>query len=222
MPYRKFYRRRRRPIRRSRTYKSKSNLQNYASMAKTALKTAKFVKSIINAEAKYYDVSVDTTIGTTESVTLLNNPGQGTTAITRNGDSIKSKSITINYAINKNLDPAAANPLYFDAYLIYTKDSGAPTLSNLFVNPTAPWVSMRKKDHMHDWKIIDARHFVMSTVDNSTSKTGTIHKKLYFHTRFLTGTSIIDDGSLYLVLICNNNTYPTAVSFKCRYTYYDN
>lgn len=211
----------RRPSYRKKYYRKKPGY-NWGSMARTALKTAQFVKSIVNAEAKYFDSSIDVELGTTAGFYLLNNPAQGTTALTRTGDSIKSKSITINYAVNKNLNASATNPCYCDVYLIYTKDSGAPTMSDLFATPTSPWLSLRKKDHMQDWKIIDARHFILSTVDNKTSLTGTIYRKLNFHTRFLTGTTDIDDGSLYLGIMASDNTYKCACGFKVRYCYYDN
>lgn len=219
MPYKKFYRRRRRP---RRFKKSRSNMHSYASMAKTALKTAKFIKDVINVESKYCDHAGNTTYGTTMSVTLLNDPAQGTGVSNRTGDSIKNKSLTLNYSVRGSTNEAASDPTFVDMYLIYTKDSGVPTASDLFDQPTIPWISTRKIQHLYDWKIVSARHLILSKSNSKWNFNGTFYLKLSNHTRFNPAAQTIDDGAYYLAIISSDNTYPPTVQWNSRFKYYDN
>lgn len=95
MPYRRSYRRGRRTYRRygaKRTGKS----SNWGQMARTALRTAKFVAGLINVEKKFIDTAISTSIDNTSyRIFPLNIVAQGDDENQRNGRSILAKNLSI-------------------------------------------------------------------------------------------------------------------------------
>jgi len=222
MPYRKFKRSyRKRPFRRYKKATPKSGM-NWASMAKTALKTAKFVKSIVNAEVKHFDIirawGAVQPVATWE-VTTLNNPAQGTSATTRNGDSIKNKALIVEMEYQQH---ASASLTFLEQYIIYSKDGSSPTPTKLFSDTAQPWISPRASDYYNDYKIVSARHIIMNAKDFKTSGKASHFVKCFGHTKFIAGTTTIDDGNYWLVTFSNETANFPNVAFNTRFTFYDN
>ena len=109
--------------------KKKSSGTNWGSVAKTALKTAKWVAGLVNAEYKYFDVSPSLPIASTYNGYItgpLCAPPQGTDVESRTGDSIKMVNMTLRMIINYN----GANYENIRVIIVHDKENSIVNVSD--------------------------------------------------------------------------------------------
>lgn len=75
--------------------------------ARKALGLAKYVKSLVNVEFKYHDAGVTGSLSTTPSITYITQIAQGDSSSTRDGNSVKLKSLDLRAKFTGNTSAEA-------------------------------------------------------------------------------------------------------------------
>lgn len=187
--------------RRRRAYHSRAS--GWAGMARTALKTARFVASLVNAEEKYNDVHTQFYFGQDYCQELTSIP-QGTDADERNGNSIRAKSLWVR--VNTKADMTYFNNIgtYPSARLIIfidtNQDGSAPVPSDVL--ETVSVVSPLNTDNVGRFTILKDIFYPL-TLGQST-KSFEIYLPLNHHVRYSgPGATApeLRDGNMYLIWI---------------------
>lgn len=227
MPYRRrSYRRpmRRRARRPSRRPRPMSSADMAWSLAKRAWTNTKFLKGIINSEKKYIDLSFnnnpDVSSGT---VNFLNDIPVGDTAITRDGNSVRMKSLSIKGVIQLN---TSATQTYvrmlvvqWYANVLDVTPSFADVLESLSIT------SHYNKDYVGNFRVLTDRNMIVDT--QFPLKTFSFYYPLNAVTRWLTTdtsgdqTSMTKNG-LYFMCFSSEATNTPAVNITSRVLFYDN
>ena len=195
------------------------------------LKDVKFLKSVINAEKKNYVITVSgSTVaqlnGSTSSghfgIDITPTPSQGTTDITRNGDSIKICSL---YAkIQFYQQSAADQPIKLKVLLI--KVLGAPQSVNTVItqflntnpmcnNSIYDYNSRYNPDFFGQYQIVAKRTIKIQDQYSSSVaiKDLEIKLKLQHHIRFTANSTTVSNGQyVMLILADSGNSHPSTVS----------
>lgn len=198
-----------------------STLSNIASIAGTALKTAMFVKSLVNVEYKYFDsaasLAVQTWNGGLSSLCL---PAQGVGALQRTGDSIKMKTLTLRYAWERN--PLGINNEVCRIVIFIDKENSITLGSQYFTaigTVNAPFQS-KNPDNKYDTKVLyDKLHYV-DTYRPVTVKSLVIN--IDEHCHFNIGTTTVDKNALKMLLISQTATNGPQFTYNSRVSYVDN
>lgn len=196
------------------------------------------LKTMVNAEKKRFDIpSQANPIGQLNGATgqaayafdVTPNPGQGTTSVTRTGNSIKLHAAL--YKFQFYHQSATAAPMKIKIMLLESKGSpvtAATTLANLFnlnpfvlngVNPAiVDYNSDMNPDFMGQYKIIRQMKL---TVPMDTYSGVSVIKDIDFgirfapnyHIRFAAdGSSVVSSGQLTLVVLCDSGNVNAAVA----------
>lgn len=213
--------------------KKRSNFRRYTRYAKgfarsvgTVSKLARdvnYLRSVVNVERKYIDITATTTSTSTAALVLLNGLSQGTSAITRNGQSIKMTSIFFHglWTINAS----AATTIGRVLIILDTQANGAaPAAADVLVSPSAvlsPLVIGNGK-----------RFIVLSDIRVSLSINGTeiIRRKKFmkcgYHVKFNTGNAgtiaDIQTNSLYMLHVSDNGVNAPSYAYWVRTRFVDN
>lgn len=228
MPYQRRYKRTaRRPY-----TKKRSVIGEFASgfrTAQKALSMAKYLKGLINVEYKKNDVAVTAGFvqpSTTGTITLLSSMAQGDTSETRNGNSIRSKSISIKGSV---VAGTQTNELRYILFLDKNSNGVIPTATELLEADSV--IARYNDDNMGSRFIIlqDKRvpmgfndttnHYAAGDMNVSWS----MYKKLFGHAKFDgTGAGQADavSGHLYLYMVATANVGQHTIT--SRYEYIDN
>lgn len=202
---------------RQRNYSYKGN--TYIDYAKKALKVATYVAGLVNAETKYstYDV-VGTAVTNTGSILELFNPPQGVGADQREGDSVKTKNITIRGNIY-NGAIAGANTIVRTIYFIDKENNitSAADLLQLTGTANAPF-SEKNENNKYDTKILYDKTYTTSTY--TPIKTFDDVIQLDAHVHFEAGTTTVDNNAIKVCII--SDTAGAVYSLHSRVTYMDN
>lgn len=210
------------------SYKKKytrSSRASASSIARTALRAAKFVKSLVNVEYKNIDASAST-IAFSNAGALVNisKCAEGTEYNQRVGRSIKLKSVLVRMTLQINA--AATVPCRGRVMLfIDTQNLGAipsttdvlntaDTLSPLDINGTAG----------NRFKVLYDRTYTF-TVGNNTACAPKVYKKLHNHAKFKGSTGNDSDcleGQVYLLFITDVATNVPTYSYNSRVRFLDN
>lgn len=223
MAYTKKYRGRKKA---RRTFKKKGGWMkkagtayNVASTAYTALKTAKFVADLVNAEYKDRELILNDTasnnVGTVYS--LLPSIPQGTAVHERIGDSIKLQRMTIRFTLTRN---SAAIAQTYRMILFRGKNEGGVAYTPGMILQYQDILSPKTEDTKFNTKfLIDKTYTLDSAKANILTRTWNV--PLNWHCNFQTGSPVnIKDGGLYLMCLQSgtNNSPSNHMIYKITYT----
>lgn len=202
-------------------HKGNSTLSNIASIAGTALKTAMFVKQLVNVEYKYFDQATSlATIDWNGVYAELCYPSQGIAALQRTGDSIKLKTLTLRYVWERN--PAGINNEVCRIIVFLDKENNITSGAQYFANVgtvNAP-LQCKNSDTKYDTKVLyDQLHYV-DLYHPVTVKTMVIN--IDEHCHFNLGSTVIDKNCLKIMFISQSPTNGPQMTYSARTTYIDN
>jgi len=205
---------------RKRSYKKKSGT-NWGSVAKTALKTAKWVAGLVNAEYKYWDVSPSLPISSTYSGYLtgpLCAPPQGIDVESRTGDSIKMVNMTLRMLLNYN----GSNYENIRIIILHDKENSVANVSDfLDITGTAMAVlSPKNQNNQYDTKTIYDKTFGL----NANRPQILIEKvfKLDLHTHFQASTTTVKNNAIKMIVIGQQVSGGSTFQYFSKITYLDN
>jgi len=202
-------------------------------VASKAYKTARFVKSLVNVEYKNFDRAIDdSVIGTAGTVYSMCNIPQGTTSITRIGDSAKIKSIYIRGQISGN--PAATYDQWVRIGIVIDKLNALPgttdptiTGANYGILTDVGSQGMMNLAHSDRYKVLLDQMIqlpILTAEANSQRiKIFKYFKKMHMETKFRSGTeeSPTKNG-LWLFVESNDNTNKCGMNLISRVRFLDN
>lgn len=195
--------------------------------AQSALRTAKFVKSLLNVEYKVHDVTdgpYTFTGPNDERVIYLSGIGQGNDAGDRNGDSIRAKGLTLN--VNMWSNAAACDRIRI--LLIKDKHNSGVAPQATDVLKTANWTSFRNLANTDRFKVLwDQTVQLRKNTDTKTGGRLSIkkHFKLNHHIKYSGTTANVadgDDNALYAIIIGEVAAGFSSVGAYARLRYIDN
>lgn len=213
------YRRNRRVVKKS---GGGGTLSKIASIASTALSTAKFVASLVNAEYKYYDRGLSLVACTWNGImyNMVDNISQGAGSSQRTGDSIKLKSLKIKGAIEYN--PAGVTYESVRLIMFYDKENSISNATDYLQqvgSNVAPYSSKNIVNIYRTRLIFDKTVTINPTTFNIPFEFST---QLKDHIHFETASTTIKNNVIKLIIIGQSPINGPFVSFYCRTKYLDN
>lgn len=176
----------------------------YASAGRQLWKDVKYLKGLVNAETKFIDNAYTAqVISTTPSFYLMNGIGQGVTGNTREGISIRAKSLNVKMNVSSNA--TALSNVSRLIFFIDTQPNGlAPVVGDILQQTNVN--GMRNLGNGYRFRILKDLRFTQVYSSESQQKTISVNIPLRFHTRYsVTGsTGTITDiltNSLYMMTI---------------------
>lgn len=193
-------------------------------MAKKAWSTAKYVKSLINVEKKFCDITSGGTTSSTGAVFCANLLALGTTYNTRTGISVKSKS----WLFRLTLARAVANtsPINIVRLILFIDNenqSALPAASDVLESVTME----SPLNHLNGsrFRILSDRHITMS-LNGTEGRSVEIYKSLSHHMKYNNGnTGTITDireGSIFFLLVTDQASNQPAFQYYSRLRFVDN
>lgn len=188
-----------------------------ADMAYSAYKGVKYLKNMINVEEKFYDTAFAGTFTNSGSMTNLTAIPQGIVQSDRVGDSIKCQRVQGNLLFSMN----NVNSYTTVRIIIFKGDrENAAT-------PTGSW--LLNGGSMYDLKTWRDRFQTRVLYDKflTLSNAGNITRMLRFnfplgfHTNFVPTSTTIEDGGLWMYIICDVATNPPSCTGSVRVLYTD-
>lgn len=217
MVFKKTYRRK--TYRRKRYARKRGT--NWGSVAKTALKTAKWVAGLVNAEYKYFDVSPSLPISSSYNGYItgpLCAPPQGVDVESRTGDSIKMVNMTLRMLINYN----GSNYENVRVIVLHDKENSIVNVSDFLdlTGSSLAVLSPKNQINQYDSKTIFDRTYAIS----SNRPQVIIHKviKLNMHTHFQASTTTIKNNAIKLIVIGQQASSGSTFQYFSKITYLDN
>lgn len=251
-PYRKYYKKAKKAIKK-RYFKGKGYSRPNVG---TMVKDIKLLKSIMNSEKKNYITTLQAyPVGQLninnggyfgQDITPI--PAQGTTDITRNGDSIKLCSAYIKFQFWDMTSTQQSMRVKIILLRVMGAPQTASTVVSQFLKPN-PMVtggtiydfnSSTNPDFFGQYKIIKIKTF--KTQDNYSSQVAirdiTIPLKFNHHIRFTNNTTTVSDGQLMCIVLTDSGNIGTIstvtgapvlaassglnMNFNMTFYYYDN
>lgn len=219
MPYRKVYSRRRRYRR-----KPIGRMAIYRRAGSQLWKDVKYLKSIVNVEKKFIDITNSAqNISSTPSLVILNPLTTGDTMSTRDGQSIKMISHRFSFTATINAAGTAAN-----VRIIILRDkqaNGAAPAAGDVLQSSTNLTSPLNLSNGKRFKIYRDMQCSLSLNGNETYNMQ-IYYKMAAHTRFNTGNAgtaaDIQTNTLYLLYMSDvGANYPT-LTYYSRVRFIDN
>lgn len=196
-----------------------------AEAAGKALSGVRYLKTLINAEAKHVDINVNgqTVNNSAGSITHISSINQGDSAQTRDGLSVFTKGINIRGCIQGN----ALSPSNLVRILIImdSQNTGTPPVSSDIFETTgnqgAPLQPM-KYTSFGRFKILYTNTFTLNTNGNH-AQVFKAYITLRKHIKY-TGPNATDEqkNQIYLVAISDVATNDPLLTFSARLSFYDN
>lgn len=182
----------------------------------------RYLRSMMNVEFKYKDVTASPTVSNTGTLVLLNGMSKGDTVSTREARSILCKSSE--FKTNAYMNASATNTSLRVILFIDKQPSGtAPTIANLLQSNTI--TSFRHLDFRKRFVILIDRSYSLS-VNGKNDVHIEWYKKLRMHTIYddsdAGDITDISSNALYLVLISNEPTNTPTVVYNHRLRFIDN
>lgn len=211
---------------------------NAPALARTALKTAKWVASIVNTEYKVRDKTIAMPLSNVQyQITPLTDIAQGDDATQRNGRSVLIKSLYLQLKL-KLSSPTAFGSGVTRIMLIRdnTCDGAVPTMSDIMVNSGGDDNAVTSFRQILDaptnkYTILYDKRFSLD-IDFKDEIYFPIYKNFYrSHVKYLGTTANVTDlgpGTIFLAAISTNqhNTspveYPFTLTGNSRFRYIDN
>lgn len=188
------------------------------------MNTVKFLKDVINAEKKFYDVSGTANLGTSGSMVSLDTLTQGAGGSSRNGNSIKASSIQLRATCNIN---GSATDTFVRFILFIDKDGpeagSAPAPGDLLTAAT-PTAALNMS-YANRFRVISDRVISLS-VNGRQAISLNIYRRLNHHIKWDTsGSSAVgnyESGHIWLLMLSDQATLTAPTTYTSRLRYYDN
>lgn len=189
-------------------------------IAKNALKTAKFVKKLINAETKYYERDItNQVVLNTGYADYMFAPAQGVSVNEREGDSVKMKNLILKGTIK--LNPTQTFGL-IRMIIWIDKENLIQTPSQLLESTGNSHSILENKNQNNKFKskiLLDRRYILNS---DSPIKFFEINLKLETHIQFQAGTTITENNMPRIMFISQDTSNGPVVDTHAHITYVDN
>ena len=205
-------------------YPKKNNNNTWdsvASIASTALKTAKWVATLVNAEYKYYDVSPSLAIASTYNGYItgpLCAPPQGTDVESRTGDSIKMVNMTLRMIINYN----GSNYENVRVIVFLDKENSITNVSDYLdtVGTATSVLSPKNQINQYDSKTLMDETYAIS----ANSPQAIIKKvfKLELHEHFQASTTTVKNNAIKMIIVGQQPSGGASFQYFSKITYLDN
>lgn len=215
MPYKKTVRRKRYGKKKAWYSKKYSALQ----IAKQAWKAAKYVKSLVNVEYKYFDVlNTSLSPSTTGAIYPLTQIADGDTYNTRDGNSIKAVSIfqRMSYQLNSSSD---ATFLRYILFMDNENQGSTPALTDVleslgYLSPL---------NHVNGTRFTVIRDKVLVLDKTFNAKQMKVFVKCNNHIKW-SGTNATDmkEGHIFMLLLSDEATNFPIVNVLSRLRFIDN
>lgn len=181
-----------------------------------------WLKSMVNIERKYADYTFSAAITSTENFQLINGLTTGTSASTRNGQSVKLASVFVRMYITQ---AAAATTTQVRIFLLRDKQANAAiaTSGGLLADNTNI-LSPLNISNGKRFKVYWDKLYRLDT--NKLNLEVKKYKRLRFHIEYNTGTAgtiaDITTNSLYLMMVSDQDINSPTVQFWARIRFIDN
>lgn len=203
----------------------KSIYQNYKGPLGYAIKGVNMLKNLVNTESKYIDTAVFTaqTITTTGSVSCLSAVAQGTTDITRIGNSILAKHLQIRYVVQSNT-VSHYNALRMILFLDKQNAKGTIPAASEILNG----VSINgfiNKDNTDRFVILKDDCITVDDVGDSLVTKKEFLDLSRLHIKYDGTTAAQGDlaeNHIYMLLVSADPTDGPSISMNSRLVFYDN
>lgn len=200
--------------------KPKKPLQyKIADVAYKGFKTAMWIKNLINVEHKNHDTGISgAAITYTGTVYTLNAPPQGSTDITRNGDSLLNKKISIRGFLGRD-----TIDVIYRIVIILDKQNIISTVADYFEHNAdyrAPF-SPKKDDNRYKTQKIYDNSFALTSSDPIKNFIIDL-TELNNHTHFNHGSTTIANNAYKLLVVNNQATNGGTYTADIRHTFIDN
>lgn len=196
--------------------------------AKKALNLAIMTKKLLNVEYKYYDLNgAGVQPSWSGAYVNFNTIGQGTTAITRNGNSIRAKSWMINFILEPGATQTTSEPIRIMLFQGLNEDTLTPSGSTLLTTTgtSSAIISPRNVDNTKDYKVLYDRIIDVGVVaDGSQVQKRKLFFKLNHKVLYTNGSSGFENGGLYMLAFSQaaaGTAYPT-ITYYSRFRFIDN
>ncbi len=171
-----------------------------------------------NTEVKQVDVTATATPGTTQSLVLLNALSQGTTRVTRIGNSVRFVALACNFKMNMN---SSATHTTIRLLILYDKQSNGAAPANIYQSSSI--ISPFNPDNMYRYEILSQSSTSLS-ISGMQERVVSFSIPLYHITRYQSNNGDITDittGSLYFGLVSDDNTNTPTVEYYFRASFVD-
>ena len=205
-------------------YKKKnenSTLGNIANIASTALKTAKWVAALVNAEYKYYDVSPSLPIASTYNGYItgpLCAPPQGTDVESRTGDSIKMVNLTMRLLFQFN----GSNFENIRVIIFLDKENSITNVSDFLDITGSQMAVLSPKNQINQY---DSKTIFDETYSVSANTPQALVEKVFkldMHTHFQASTTTVKNNAIKMIIIGQQASAGTTFQYFSKITYLDN
>lgn len=202
----------------------------YASLAKTAFKTAKWVASVINVETKMNSVVSDASgvaLAATASIVPLTLTATGTTDITRNGNSIKAKSNSFKFNVKLNSSTPTSSSCRLMLVLDRASNGTTPLISDILDSDgnTPDTLEHYNPDNAGSrFKIMWDRRFTIDP-NGRAQYGGSSYLRLRHHVKYSDTTANIASattGHLFLVYMSDQSQHYPQMYYTNRFYFIDN
>lgn len=191
-----------------------------ADTAYKAYKGAQYLRGLINVERKHFDTNIAMLAGYGGAQYYLNHMVQGSTDITRNGDSILAKSINITGVIKNN---SAGLPSTL-RLLVIRDNNDTMSTSDLLEYQGTKYVTFApfKKDKVKRFIVHYDKLFTTDDTNNKYIPFTINLTSLDKHTMYDVGTSNINLNAYKLYIYNSTNVNGPDLDIVTRFTFYDN
>jgi hypothetical protein len=181
------------------------------------------IKAILNVEDKYLDTTASITPSNTAIFVLLNGMSTGTSAITRNGQSIKSVALSGSCLWSIN---SAATTTFIRALIVCDRQTnGSAFAATDLLSNSASVLSQFNVSYEERFTILFDRVFTVST-GGPMSGICDVVCDCKTHTYYNTGTAgtiaDIASNSLFLMVFSDQTTNTPSFAYSLRYLFVDN
>ncbi len=214
MPLRRAY------YRRKRVYGQAARLG--MSDAKKALAIARATAALLNVEHKVHSFQVSQNVSSTGSVVSISDIAQGDTSASRDGNSIRLKSLQVrSTATTNNTANTSSSVLRWLVVKDNDNQGELPAVADI-IEAANVRANMNVLAYPNRFNVIMDKTICMNKDYTTQAKKACWdrYKKLNFHLKFSSsGTNDYKDNALFLVLVSDEATYqPSCVSeFRLRF-----
>lgn len=211
MVYKKHYKRKPKP---------RSRWQNYSGAASQLVKDVNYLKKMVNVEMKLATLSISASPTYSGAISIMNNPAQGDTDLSRDGDSIKNQDVTISMIARAGLSSAIVRVIVFwDKQNKIT--SVSEFLDSTYVGGLFAPIAPRDYDHRFECKTLFDKVFALP-INGQDTRVFEENIKIGLHTQFEAGSTTINTGALKVLYLSDKNANLPTLQFLSRLHFTDN
>lgn len=214
---------------RRRTFKRRSRKRPTGSgamaVARAAIRGVSFLKSVLNPEKKFIDVTASPTVNSSGSFSYLSAIAQGDDVSSRNGNSVKASSLLLRWTLQWNT--ASANPVRVRIIVLRDKENqgGTPTTTDLLQGAGSTLAPMEMTNQSGArWMIYSDKTYNLSDqVPSLAPKMYVKFKNVHF--KYGGTTAAVGDArenALFAFIITDAGVNNPTATFYSRIKYYDN